>query len=162
TRWEERRSRVRKYRHGASTVRFVSRALTDISEILAKRPEGIDKVALADVFFLTQVAAEGSDLTDSDGEGDAKLGVDRSIDVTSVPRGFEVRIIRGGFRVVGTGRGTLPERIEIRVVYDIDGGNAFSAYHPFDFELDKDPISIVATRTAFSVRENLLELSPED
>ena len=68
--------------------------------------------------------------------------------------------MKGGFRITGNGKHELPERIDVQVAYGGEGGNSFNSYHEFDFDLEKEPISISSLDAEFKARENQLEIVP--
>lgn len=164
TRWEERRERVKRFRYGSMTVRFVSRALRDMSELLSQPESGIDEELLKDVFFLPD---EEQSETDPHRRTPAASGNGRDRNppvnvppLTKKPKAIDVRQLKGGFAIVGTGAATpLPELVKVSVGYLTDD-NAV-AYNPFDFDLSQAPIEIRAAGASYRASGNSLEIAPD-
>ncbi len=164
TRWEERRERVKRYRYGSSTVRFVSRALSDVSELLTQQQSGIDENALIDMFFLPdpqQTATNPARRTPAA----TRLGRDVNPPPTVPPlprrpRRFNVTQKHGGFGVAGVSTADgHSELIRVTVGYLTD--NARIAYSPFDFDLGRPPITVSAVGAAYRASGNVLEILPD-
>jgi hypothetical protein len=164
TKWEERRDRVKKYQHGSFTVRYVSRALRDLSEVLAQQAAGIDEEALLDLFFLPD--SEQSESQQKDRViGKRGKKVTPPIVVPPIERRartYDIRQVKGGFLVHGTADDDeVPHGIRVEVAYMTENGSSLNSYHPFDFDLSKAPISISASGATFRASENVLELAPD-
>lgn len=164
TKWEERRDRVKKYQHGSFTVRYVSRSLRDLSEVLAQQAAGVDEEALLDLFFLPDSEQSESQRKDRV-IGKRGRKVTPPIVVPPIERRartYDIRQVKGGFLVHGIAEdGEVPPGIRVEVAYMTENGSSLNSYHPFDFDLSKAPISISASGTTFRASENVLELAPD-
>ena len=67
-----------------------------------------------------------------------------------------------GFRIAGPPNATeLPPQINVHVAYNVRSGNAFKKYMPFDFEMDKSPITLRVTgATVLENKLNRLRIVP--
>lgn len=141
TDWKERTEKFQeKYHTATGTLRFIKSSMADIVRILDQPPPGLEHDLLRDIFFII----EG---------GDEDLDVHKppkKIERTK-PQNFEAVQILGGFRIALAVEGiTLPIQALIRVAYDIRGGNPFSNYHPMDFQLSDENITITVNGGSIS------------
>lgn len=133
TDWKERTEKFQeKYHTATGTLRFIKSSMADIVRILDQPPPGLERDLLRDIFFIPE-------------------GVEEELDVPKPPKkikrtkpqNFEAIQIPGGFRIALAVEGiTLPIQALVRAAYDIRGGNPFSNYHPMDFQLSDENISI--------------------
>lgn len=151
TDWSESSAHFKgKYTNGASTLRFVKNAVTEICQMLAQDPSEEDPRLLLDVFSISTEDSKQGYLVDyemlkSAQEKARNIGR-RQISGESKPKPFRVRRRKGGFRIFfGDRRSEQPERIEVRVAYDRRNGNPLKKYAAEDFHLGRKPIDVEAT-----------------
>jgi hypothetical protein len=147
TEWQERSPRFRdRYRHGASTLRYVKGAPREIVRVLTRPAEGRDFSLLRHLFSLDvpteetvrrQAPQPGRAGIDGSGEADAVRG-------GAGGRAFELQRLHGGFCVAGTAEGEAPRYLAVRAAYEVRRGNPFALYQPFDFEMDRAPVALAA------------------
>ena len=134
TDWKERTEKFQeKYYTATSTLRFIKSSMADIVRILDQPPLGLERDLLRDVFFIPEDIEEEPDVP----KPPKKV-------VGTKPQKFEAVQMPSGFRVALAAKGiSLPVQALVRVAYDIRGGNPFSNYHPMDFQLTDENISII-------------------
>ena len=153
TEWQERSPRFRdRYRHGASTLRYVKGAAREIVRLLTRPAEGRDFALLRHVFSL-DLPTEETVRRREPRPGHA--GLDGSGDTPGVAtarsaQSFELQRLDGGFCVAGLADGDTPPRLlMVRAAYEVRRGNPFSLYQPFDFDLDRPPITLEVQGATF-------------
>lgn len=143
TEWQERSPRFRdRYRHGASTLRYVKGAPREIVRLLTRPVEGRDFALLRHVFSL-DVPTEESVRQRQPDASRAGLDISGATAEVASPRGahsFELQRLAGGFCVTGVANGQTPRYLAVRAAYEVRRGNPFALYQPFDFDLDRAPI----------------------
>lgn len=160
TDWQERRSNIKKhYDQGAFTVRFVRSSLREIVRMLARAPEGRDENLLRDIFSLPLEGGE----PDRRGGRTTKRRRRREPPpppAPPLPRSQPFRLDRqeGGFQIVSNADvARAGDRIVVRMAYEVRRGNAFAAYDPLDFQLERMNIQRDGLGVE-SVQGNRLEL----
>lgn len=153
-----------KYTEWKGRVTFVRSALSNLSVLLAPPPEGLDEDWLQDIFALEDPKVTG---------GKKKKGKTRGVDDEAPPlpplpppppKPFEMSACDTGFRIRGIGD-RLPERIVIRVAYDLVGGDPFRAYSAIDFDFSDRSSGLVFMHSGLRIeqrQENRLVLIPEE
>ncbi len=126
SRWNEGVQKVRdKYHRGRMTVRFVNGALRHIIQCLTTTQEGLHRDLLKEYFSIS---------TPSQPNNGSRI---RAIDtISNSSSKFRIARRANGFtvRVIQTDD-PLPDRMRIRVAYDIRRGNPLRRYDPRDFDL---------------------------
>jgi hypothetical protein len=149
TEWQERSPKFRdRYRHGATTLRYVKNAPREIVRLLTRPSTGRDFELLQHLFSLeiptaTPLATPEPDREAHAGAGDT--GVPEGIETAGRDRFFHLQKLKGGFRIAGAGNGAdMPRQAAVQVAYEVRRGNPFLQYQLPDFELDKAPITLEA------------------
>ncbi|GAB4476633.1 MAG: hypothetical protein OHK0044_22620 [Burkholderiaceae bacterium] len=150
TEWQERSPRFReRYRHGPYTLRYVKGAPREIVRILTSPAAGRDFALLRHLFSLDLPTEETvkrhapSAPPRAGLNGSAEPG---AIEPAVKERFFELHRLHGGFRLAGTGNGVTPPRfVAVLAAYEVRRGNPFSLYQSFDFEMDRAPITALAS-----------------
>jgi len=150
TEWQPRSAHFRgRYHHGERTLAYVKNSVAQLVQLLTTSKEESDPAALADIFFLPK-PPEPEEIR-KDTIKKPKPG-EKPPAPPVPPEPPEVRIrvtkLSGGFAVHGVGDGPPPDRVVVRVAYEIRRGNPFKRYQTADFELEKTPIEIVADGAA--------------
>ena len=130
SRWNERSPRVRDhYDLGASTVRFVNRAVRSIVQCLTATQEGVDRDLLKEFF---SIGIRGNRrVTPPDPNGPRRSPAI----VTRRENGFNLRV---------TGvDGQFARRLRIRAAYRTRRGNSLTRYDPRDFNLNSSEFVII-------------------
>jgi hypothetical protein len=150
TKWEVRAGKLKeRYVHGSKCVNFVRVALRQLVELLQRRPQGLDRDLLSELFSITRP----DDAPEPGGGGVSGPGKKRPGPETEPeppdppgarPAPFRVSPIEGGFRIAGRGGAetAIARLVEVRAAYEVRKGNPFKKYDPCDFRVEKDPISI--------------------
>ena len=69
-------------------------------------------------------------------------------------RRFRLEQVEGGFCIrTGASGADIPEFIKVRAAYAVRGGDAFSKYHPFDFDLAEDRITLHPTPCGVEIQQ---------
>jgi hypothetical protein len=147
TEWQERSLRFKeRYRHGASTLRYVKSAPREIVRILTRPGAGRDYRLLHHLFSREVPTEEAvrqrtrSREQRAGGEAQPEPG---ELESVGSDRFFQLQKLQGGFRIAGAGAGTsMPPFAGVQMAYELRRGNPFSAYQPLDFEVDRAPIEV--------------------
>ncbi len=145
TEWQERSPKFKgKYVRGPSCLRFVKNSPKDIVRIISKPSQGIDEKLLENIFFVKDPAE-----ISAKEKGIGKTGENTSSGLQQSPelvgQTGEISLLKkpDGFKITGNPKaGSFPEWILVTMGYELRGGNPFSKYSPFDFEIDKPPIRL--------------------
>lgn len=159
TTWKASGKRLKaKYEYGPSSVAYVKNSLRDIVAILSATREKMDKKLLSD-FFPSEPEEKGISGPTKTPAGPG-TGPSRPEEPVVPPPKQPVRLqaVQGGFNVSRNPEveKTL-EALTIEAAYDVRKGNPFKKYRPFDFEFDREPITIKCKGLKItSEHENLL------
>jgi hypothetical protein len=163
TEWQERSPKFKnRYDHGPTCLRFVKNSPREIIKILTRPAKGRDENLLKDFFYI-DISPE-SEQTGSKEESKDKPGEDQTDKPKpNIPPGekfFRLQRTKGGFILTKhPDAKTLPKIATVEVAYDVRQGNPFKKYQPFDFELNKPPISIKGKGVKASViKSNALQI----
>lgn len=167
TEWQERSPKFKdRYRHGATTLRYVRNVPRELVRVLTRPAEGRDFTLLRQMFSLelpkeAELAAPVSRLGAVGAGGEP--GTDGSIETIARGPRFVLQKLSGGFRIRGVagsdGGGAhgdteaLPATI-VSVAYEVRRGNPFAQYHRLDFDLAQSPIEITAEHAQALVLAN--------
>lgn len=140
TNWNERTEGFDdKYINAARVLRFIKKSMSQIVSILDEPPHERQADFLKEIFSIPREEEEGE-----------KKETTQPPDIPPIERKiplFNISSVRGGFSVILNPGGTgisLPLRATVRVAYDTRGGNPFSLYEKFDFDLSSSSINIAA------------------
>jgi hypothetical protein len=137
--WNERTERFKEeYDNAIPLLRFIKKSMYKLVSTLDQPPEEMLKDFLKDIFSIP--IRLDDDLCETD-----KQTIKPVIPhIVSRPSKFNIIKIEKGFEVrLSQENNQLPFIAEIKIAYDIQGGNPFKNYHPFDFDFSEDLISIV-------------------
>ena len=146
TEWERNSKKFKmKYIRGPRTLDFVKTSPRELVKLLTQPKKGRDENLLKHLFALPAVPDElpvkGEDKKKK-GSGDEKenngvfIGVEGSNYLQLSP-------IKGGFRLMRRAKATrIPRFIEVRIAYEVRGGNPFKKYTPLDFDIGQKPVEI--------------------
>lgn len=163
--WFERADRVRThYDHGAWTVRFVKSAISAVSSILLRPPEGRVRDFLRDFFSMR---IEGDEDQAGGGVGTVE-GEAASETIADAPepqrerRALELRQSSEGFVLEGE-PGRIGRRIRAELAYRTPAGNPLRKYDPLDFDVSGDQIEVISEGAEIVTREkNRIEIRTVD
>jgi hypothetical protein len=148
------------WRSPAATLKHVRYALRDLYNLVSDRVEQEDRDALVDFFSLL-------DQTQSS-KGKKKRTPKVPPNLPAREKALLIRARAGGFLLVpglGASKWTFPKIVDIRVAYDLTGGDPFKRHSTFDFDLTKDEVNVSAENAdVTALRPNKLRLtvkSPE-
>lgn len=164
TKWQERAESLRtRYRHGAWTVRFVTRSLMDLSTVLSRPPEGQEEDLLVDLFYVQVPPDEATaSATKPKGErGEDKEPGDPPPKLPARVSKYLLTKVPGGFRLASNPAADVRSGpTTVQIAYAVKRGNPFKKYQPFDFVLGKAPIRITHSGVEVAYDENVLEVTP--
>jgi len=145
---------ARSWRSPSQMLRNIRYALRELYALIADKVEQEDRDALVDFFSL----ADHSRSTQG-----PRTRV--KVVVPPLPKGeTAIRILsrRGGFSVVpgpGAAKWKFPKIVDVRVAYDIIGGDGFKRHSKFDFDLAGQDVDIAAENADVTpVKANKLRL----
>ncbi|MFQ5449999.1 MAG: hypothetical protein ACE5E9_05185 [Nitrospinaceae bacterium] len=164
TEWQERSPKFKgRYDLGVSCLRFVKNSSNEIVRLLSKPAKGKDKNLLTDLFFIEEIAPDGSKGS-KDGEDDSASGKPAVPNMIAQDKEFRIQPVRGGFKISRNPKArSLPLGVQVTAAYEIRRGNPFLKYSPFDFEMGKPPIQIKVDRARIAAtRENRLLIQIEN
>jgi hypothetical protein len=151
--WSERNDRVRTlYENGASTLRYVKNAVSQIAALVSAPPAGLARDLLSDIFSIALQSEE---------EEPVKAAQTPETPVEIEPRAHAVRIIpiRGGFTIQGANGGG---RFVAEAAYRTRIGDPFRKYSPFDFAIGRNGVAIESDGAAVNAaRDNRIEFESE-
>lgn len=145
TEWQERSPKFRnRYNLGPACLRFVKNSPREMIRIHSMPAEGRDTKLLRDLFYVDLDLGKETK-TDrkipKDGPGVGSLG--GADTPTGTPPRLLLSRVKGGFRLsLHPEAKVYPRTIEMEMAYDVRQGNPFRLYRPYDFDLEKVPISI--------------------
>lgn len=157
TEWQERSPKFKgRYDRGPSCLRYVKNSPREIVKILSRPVEGRDTKLLLDYFYvdfpeetepqeIRPTAHPGPKPPPKDLIGEKILKLHRT---------------KGGFNVFPhPGARSVPKEIILEVAYDVRHGNPFKRYKTFDFQLDRPPITLLASGVKTQIlKPNVLSL----
>jgi hypothetical protein len=182
TEWQERSPKFKdRYRHGATTLRYVRNVARELVRVLTRPAEGRDYTLLRQLFSLelpteAELPTPAADVSAA-GSGE-HAGEGGRVETVGTNRRFVLQKLAGGFRIRGLARGerdaaspqqaapeeeALPATI-VSVAYEVRRGNPFAQYHRLDFDLAQAPIEITTQHAHAAVLAsdgNTLVLRPE-
>jgi hypothetical protein len=162
TQWKERSDRVRThYERGAFTVRFVANSLREISAILTKPVEGVERDLLHDLFHVSVDRSTKPHANEIGGDDEGEDGTRPPI-VPVLPgkvQGFRIRRLAGGFRISHVPGVPPPADLRIEAAYRTRRGNAFARYSPMDFQIDRAPIALTVYGASYGIELNSVTLT---
>lgn len=166
TEWQERSPRFKdRYRHGASTLRYVKAVPREVLRLLTRPAEGRDYGLLRQLFSLEiPEAAEAKDHAPQHDQVDgAGAEATTSAEIVGREPFFQLQKLGGGFRLSGAGADrAMPAAIRVEVAYEVRRGNPFTQYQTLDFEIDRTPIDLVSSGVEIVRRkENELLFRPQ-
>ncbi len=135
--WQERTPKFKdRYTHGVSCLRFVKNSPREIVKILSKPSLGVDKNLLQDFFSVALPVDNSNDKRSRQGNSTPGELIGSTME-------FLLSHRKGGFLIRKNPKAThLPDYAQITVAYEMRRGNPFTKYSPFDFEINKAPITI--------------------
>ena len=145
TEWNKDRSLFQqKYYYAKSYLGFVRAAPAEIVTLLTAEEMERDPDLLRDILSI-EIPPE-ADLDEEEVEG----GVGGRGRNTGGPGGgpprlrrFRITRVESGFAITPGDADALPlEGLQVRMAYDLRGGNPIRAWHPADFEVDRAPIVV--------------------
>lgn len=145
-----------RWRAPSQTLKNIRNALRELYTLVADRIEHVDRDALVDFFSL-------ADLSRSTQGPKKKVKVIIPV-LPKKEAAIRIQARKGGFSVVpgpAAANWDFPKTVDVRVAYDVIGGNGFSLHSKFDFDLAaSDDVTIEAENMTFSaVKANKLRLS---
>lgn len=156
TQWSHQTQNFRdKYQYGKACLDFVRSAPRQIAEILSDHSSQRDRLTLAD-FFPRPSEDDGIETIQQSEQPQRgqKSEHPQVVLPPSAPQPLQIEQMRGGFRVLRTGRTAIcPPRLEICVAYDRTRGNPLSKYHYADFRLESMRKQLAGVREVSS-RDN--------
>ncbi len=161
--WSERNDRIRTlYEQGASTLRYVKNAVSQLASLLSRPPAGRAPDLLVDIFSISIPGDDASIAPGNELEG-ADVGEAASGAVAVKPRPASMRIvpIAGGFTIQGTA--AMPEgtRCRAEAAYRTRSGDPFRKYSSFDFSIGHNGIALRHDGVVLGgARDNWLEFQP--
>lgn len=169
TEWQERSPKFKdRYRHGATTLRYVKNVPRELVRLLTRPADGRDATLLRHVFSLevpteAELATRTVDREKPGAGGGKPGGVGDDVETVAKERQYVLQKLRGGFRVRGTSEGAEGgETAIVHVAYEVRRGNPFRQYQPLDFDLAKPPIEIAGDHVTVSATHgNVLILQPQ-
>jgi hypothetical protein len=140
TEWQHDGSNFRgKYRSGRADLTFVKRSVHEIVRILSETESKVDKILLADFFYLPAADAVHSRDQRPGGESGDKSPIPATPGQRPIP--FRVQKIQGGFSILPGDKPLVrPCILEIRAAYDVRRGNPLKRYRTSDFRIEAAPI----------------------
>lgn len=149
-----------RYRYGQNWLSFVKNSVSGLVRLIRGDDEDEDRSLAADVFWVPRPTPEPVPPRPRTGEDDP--GGEPPAPIPPQPRPAAIRVdkVSGGFSVHLTGARAVPA-IEVRVAYDIRGGDPFKRYSEFDFILS-DLERVVSGATVVEEAANRLKLRIED
>jgi hypothetical protein len=143
------------WRSPANTLRHIRHALRELYMLIVEAIEQEDRDALIDFFSLL------------DQSRSAERKKKRTpVPPPEIPRREKALIIRsraGGFAVIpgpGAAKWKFPKFVDVRVAYDMMGGDPFKRHNKFDFDLTTDDINIDSENVDINpLRANKIRLS---
>ncbi|TFW57791.1 hypothetical protein CT676_27700 [Bradyrhizobium sp. MOS001] len=156
TAWNANAEKLAKaWRAPSQTLRHIRYALRELFTLIADKVEQEDRDALVDFFSLADLSR-------------STQGPKKKVKVVIPPlpkkeTAIRIQSRKGGFSVVpgpAAENWEFPKTVDVRVAYDVIGGNGFSLHSKFDFDLAADEVNIEAQNLSFTpVRPNKLRLS---
>jgi hypothetical protein len=140
TGWNSNAEKLAKgWRSPSGTLRHIRYALRELYTIVSDRVEQEDRDALIDFFSLLDHARSS--------KGKKKRTPKKKLDLPPREKALIIRAHNGGFAVVagpGAARWKFPKVVDVRVAYDIVGGNPFKRHSKYDFDLTDGDITVEA------------------
>jgi hypothetical protein len=162
TRWLKEGTHFKgKYFYGPETISFVTGSVRSLIDRLSSSDQQADPSVLADVLSVLLPEDSGRRRKPKKSAEDPTETTPPEVDVEAPSRRFNLSKVAGGFCLSGTGAAIpVGTELAVRVAYDVRNGNAFSAWHEFDFDLSKPPIRIQeqAEAEVLEKRENRVRL----
>jgi hypothetical protein len=183
TEWQERSPKFKdRYRHGATTLRYVRNVARELVRVLTRPAEGRDFTLLRQLFSLElpDEAETPSPAGDLSHAGAGEHGEEEGVETVGKDRQFVLQKLAGGFRIRGVAGNSasteaaasaevaasaeaaeIPATV-VSVAYDVRRGNPFVQYHRLDFDLAAPPIEITAQHAVVVANDrNTLVFRPE-
>jgi hypothetical protein len=137
TQWQAESSNYKgKYTYGAAYIAQVTRSAFELTQAIVDTEQETDTGVLMDYFPVPPSSVKKE-------EPAPGPGTPSPTPPPPKPRRFQINRIVGGFSVkTGDDGVRAPDRIEIRVAYDVRRGNPLARYRPDDFRLDEPPVTI--------------------
>jgi len=150
TNWNERTEGFReKYENAVRLLRFIKKCMFKIVSLLDEPPQERQVEFLKDIFSVPIPEEE---------EGWDKRRPQRPPeDIKREPPLFNITAISGGFRVSLNPQRqdvSFPFRIIVKMAYDTRRGNPFTQYEKFDFDVSRDPITMIENDCNILRKEN--------
>jgi hypothetical protein len=150
TEWQERSPKFKdRYRHGASTLRYIKNVPRELVRLLTRPSAGRDFTLLKQMFSLespNDPTVTKHNTMQKPGAG-APSEVE-SPDTVGKDARFILQKLRGGFRVRGHAEGAPVSAVVVTVAYEVRRGNPFRQYHALDFDLAKLEVSTKGAEVA--------------
>jgi hypothetical protein len=136
TRWEQGGKHFRgRYDHGPSILSYVKKAATCICSLLSRKPDGIDKDLLNELFHVVE-PGESDAIAPKKKKG--KVVPPVPPEVKGRNYFVECNKTTGGFHFYPHPQATKsPAAIQLRAAYEVIRGNPFKLHHPADFDFSK-------------------------
>jgi hypothetical protein len=160
--WSERNDRIRGlYENGASTLRYVKNAISQLASTLSGPPAGRAPDLLADIF---SIAVAADDAAIAPGKTSTRLdhGESAGGDAGGGGRTATMRIlpIAEGFTIHGVQPST-DAQYSAEVAYRTRSGDPFRKYSQFDFSIGRSGVKVDADGVKLGVaRENRIAFQP--
>jgi hypothetical protein len=136
TRWERGGKHFRgRYDFGPSILTYVQRAALNLSSVLSRRPEGLDKDLLQHLFSVP----EPGHATAIGPKPKAGPVIPPVVPPIKPPTYFlQCTKVQGGFHIQPHPKAERPPAaIQLRAAYEVVRGNPFRLHHPADFDFTK-------------------------
>jgi hypothetical protein len=146
---------LKSWRAPSETLRHIRHALRELYDLVVDRVQHEDRDALMDFFALADQTRSVA--------GPKKRTPTKMPELPVREKAISIHSRNGGFTVVpgpAAAKWQFPKIVDVRVAYDIIGGNGFSRHSRFDFDLTEgDDIAIEAQNAEVTpLRPNKLRL----
>jgi hypothetical protein len=141
TEWQYGSSHFRgKYNEGREVISFIERSIDNLSLLLIKQAEGIDRDLLKDIFYLEPSVKNKAEIDEPGADqGDENDSSKTNIDTTVAP--FIIKKETGGFNIKSYNESKdYSGTIKIEIAYMVSKGNPLKKYDPLDFDLQDKSI----------------------
>lgn len=162
TEWrQETRGFKERYMYPRATLEFVKDSVREILRIVRQADSAPDALVLADLFPIGEESVgppAARRRTKKDGKPITPPTPDLELPRRS--RLMTVSRIPGGFRITNTESPvTEPTTISVRAAYDVERGNPFKTYSPFDFTFGKQiTIDVTGGASLLEMADNRMEI----
>jgi hypothetical protein len=142
--WQERSPKFKdRYRHGASTLRYVKHAPRELVKVLTDVKNRRDETLLKHIFSLNFPTSVHGTALRIKGEEKRRTQTP-DLHIQQVQQDLMLQRAQGGFRLSLSPQAghTIPLDVEVKIAYEVRRGDPFKHYHPYDFNVDEEPIRV--------------------